>query len=96
LYRIAQEAVNNIVRHAAAREARICLDTLDGQAMLVVRDDGRGFDLRLALARAFNREHFGLRGIQDRVGSLGGLNEILSLPGAGTTIWVSVPVADSK
>ena len=96
LYRIAQEALNNVVRHAGAQAARICLDTTNDQALLVVRDDGRGFDLQLALAREFNREHFGLRGVRDRVTSLGGVCEILSQPGAGTTIWVSLPIAEGR
>ncbi len=96
LYRVAQEALNNIVRHAAAGQAQVCLDIVEGQALLAVRDDGRGFDPRLAMAREFNREHFGLRGIHDRAASLGGTCEVVSQPGAGTSVLVSIPIADGQ
>jgi signal transduction histidine kinase len=91
LYRIAQEALNNVVRHAGATEASVCLDIAEGQALLAVRDNGRGFEPETALAREFDRERFGLLGIRDRAASLGGLCEILSRPGGGTTLLVSVP-----
>jgi signal transduction histidine kinase len=90
LYRIAQEALNNVVRHAGASQAQVCLDILNGQAMLAVRDNGRGFDPHVAMAREINREHFGLRGIRDRAASLGGTTEIVSQPGAGATVLVSL------
>jgi signal transduction histidine kinase len=64
--------------------------------MLAVRDDGRGFDPALAMAREFNRERFGLHGIRERVTSLGGSSEVLSRPGAGTTLLVNVPLVIGK
>jgi signal transduction histidine kinase len=96
LYRIAQEALTNVVRHAAASQAHVCLDVADGQAMLAVRDDGRGFNPELAMAREFNRERFGLRGISERVASLGGTSEVLSQPNAGASVLVSIPTANSR
>jgi signal transduction histidine kinase len=96
LYRIAQETLTNVVRHAAATEARLCLEVASGQAMLTVRDDGRGFDPALAMAREIDRERFGLLGIRERVASLGGTADILSQPGAGATIVVSVPIANGR
>ncbi len=92
LYRISQEALNNVVQHAHAREARICVDVADGRAKLVVRDDGQGFDTAVALVQEFNREHFGLRGIQERAKALGGDCHIFSKPGAGTSIVVDIPI----
>src|SRR5574341_1083175 len=94
LYRIAQEALNNIVRHAAAGRAWVCLDVVNGEALLAVRDDGRGFDPDVALAREYDRERFGLRGIRDRAGSLGGTSEFVSRPGAGAMVLVTIPVAN--
>jgi signal transduction histidine kinase len=91
LYRIAQEAVNNVVRHAAASQASVCLDIRDGQALLAVRDNGRGFQPEQALAREFDRERFGLLGVRERATALGGACEVLSQPGAGTTLLVTVP-----
>ncbi|HLB49610.1 MAG TPA: GAF domain-containing sensor histidine kinase [Anaerolineales bacterium] len=96
LYRIAQEALTNVVKHAGAAHAQVCLDVFEGEAILAVRDDGRGFDPALAMAREFNRERFGLHGIRERVISLGGSSEVLSRPGAGTTLLVNVPLVIGK
>lgn len=92
LYRISQEAINNIAQHAAAKEARVCLDIEQGRAKLVIRDDGRGFDTNTALNRKYDREHFGLHGIQQRAVTLGGDSHIFSKPGAGTSIAIDVPI----
>ncbi len=96
LYRIAQETVTNAARHAAASHASICLEVRPDEALLIARDDGRGFDPDTALARERDREHFGLRGIRERVTSLGGTSEILSRPGAGATVLVSIPIANGR
>ena len=90
LYRIAQEALANVVHHAAAQQARVCVDVAAGRARLVVRDDGRGFEPEVALAQEHGREHFGLRGMQARAASLGGTCDVFSRPGAGTSIAVDV------
>lgn len=95
LYRIAQESLTNVVRHASAGWARVCLEVGKGQALLTVRDNGRGFDPERAMAREFNREHFGLLGIRDRAASLGGSSEIISRPGEGATVTATIPIADS-
>ncbi|MBM4423722.1 MAG: GAF domain-containing protein [Chloroflexi bacterium] len=95
LYRIAQEALSNVARHAAAPHCAVCVDVADGEAMLAVRDDGRGFDPATAMAREFNRERFGLRGIHERVASLGGSAEVMSRPGLGTTLLVRLPVINA-
>ncbi|MCB8967702.1 MAG: hypothetical protein H6660_12510 [Ardenticatenaceae bacterium] len=92
LYRIAQEALANIAHHAQAQEARVCVDVEGGRAKLVVRDDGRGFETAVVLARAYGREHFGLRGMQERAKTLGGDCQIFSKPGAGASIVVDIPV----
>ena len=92
LYRIAQEALANVVRHANATQAQVRLEISGKQAALAVQDNGRGFDLNSALAREFNREHFGLRGILDRTTSLRGTSEILTQPGAHTIVKINVPL----
>ncbi len=92
LYRIAQEALANIGRHAAANAARVCVDVENGRAKLSVRDDGQGFDLQTALGREYGREHFGLRGIQERAKSLNGECHIFSQPNEGTSIIVDIPI----
>ncbi len=91
LYRIAQEALSNIVYYAAASQASVCVDVADGRAILSIRDNGRGFEPEVALAQEHGREHFGLRGMQERARSLGGTCDIFSQPGAGTSIIIDIP-----
>ncbi|MCZ7566197.1 MAG: PAS domain S-box protein [Burkholderiales bacterium] len=89
LFRIMQESLTNIVRHAAAREVEIRLARLGEEAVLSVRDDGVGMGEE---ARAKPRS-FGLRGISERVILLGGSVEITSAPGAGTVLVARIPLA---
>ncbi len=92
LYRIAQEAIANIIRHAEVGTARLCLRVSDAHVYMAVRDLGKGFDLEEVMCREYNRERFGLRGIQERVRTLGGECEIHTQPGAGTLVLISIPV----
>lgn len=92
LYRIAQESLTNTVRYAAANQMSICLDIGQQSVTLAARDDGQGFNVRDALARERDREHFGLRGMQERASTLGGRVEFLSQPGSGTTVLVELPI----
>ena len=93
LYRVAQEALNNVVKHAGALHAEVRLDIDNGCARLNVHDDGRGFDPAAALLRERDREHFGLKGMQERVSVLGGNCTIESQPNRGTTVIASIPIA---
>lgn len=88
LYRIAQEALANIVRHAAAREVHVLLLISSRQARLSVADDGAGFDPE----QARQAGGLGLASIKERAGLLGGKLRIASAPGAGTEIEVAVPL----
>lgn len=92
LYRISQEALNNIAHHAQARQARVCVNVENGRAQLAVRDDGQGFQPQDTLNKTFNHDHFGLSGMVKRAKSLGGECHIFSQPGAGTSIVVDIPV----
>jgi len=92
LYRAAQEALTNVVKHAGAQHAEVRLEVDGGRAFLSVRDDGRGFDPAAALARERDREHFGLKGIQERISALGGTCAFESQPGNGAAVVVSIPV----
>jgi PAS domain S-box-containing protein len=97
LYRIYQESLNNVVRHAEARDVWVEFKLDQDLVLLEIKDNGRGFELPddwLELAR---RGHLGLVGIQERAEAIGGSLEILSHPGNGTLVKVSVPtVALSK
>jgi len=87
LFRIVQEGLTNIVRHAGARSVTLRF-TMDGEACrLALGDDGRGFD---ASDPGFRWSH-GITGMRQRVRALGGRFEIESRPGAGTTLRVVVP-----
>jgi signal transduction histidine kinase len=92
IYRMAQEALANSARHSGANSARICLNVAADQVYLDISDEGRGFDPSIALARNVTREHFGLHGIQERARAMGGECEIISQPGAGVRIMVSLPI----
>src|SRR3990172_7828115 len=90
LFRVAQEAITNIERHAQARHAGIVLEQQGSSLLMQVRDDGRGFDPGHVLE---GRETgVGLEGMQERVLLIGGRMEVVSAPGQGTLIKVEVPL----
>ena len=86
VYRIAQEALHNIVRHARAGKARISLAHDADFTSVEIRDDGIGFD-----AGADYPGHLGLRSMRERAARLGGTLEVASEPGSGTTVRVRIP-----
>ncbi|HEX6306486.1 MAG TPA: sensor histidine kinase [Anaerolineales bacterium] len=92
LFRIAQEAVNNILRHAQAGTARISLCRSGNEMRLQVEDDGQGFDLQQIQGEAVRLQRLGLLGIQERAEFVGGEVTVNSIPGKGTQLLVSVPL----
>ncbi|MBI2847928.1 MAG: sensor histidine kinase, partial [Chloroflexi bacterium] len=92
LFRIIQEAINNIARHAQAQEAHIRLLLRGSTARIEVSDDGKGFDVEKVLRPQFSGQGVGLLGIQERAYLLGGRFDIHSHPGQGTQIIVEVPI----
>jgi signal transduction histidine kinase len=92
LYRIAQEALTNVRRHAKASEVEIRLEGTEDQLELSVRDNGRGFNLQDALERAHSEKRFGLLGMQERAYLMGGTLETETAPGEGTTLRVILPL----
>jgi signal transduction histidine kinase len=89
LFRIAQEALTNALKHAAPRRIDIALDLCDGTARLTVRDDGIGFDPTSSQATS---KRLGLTSMRERAEALGGDLHVESTPAAGTTVDVQVPV----
>jgi len=89
LYRIVQEALTNIGRHARATRADVLLERRGDRVVVVVEDNGLGFDAEIG--RFAQDGHLGLVGMQERVEMLGGSLTIESAAGAGTTIVVEVP-----
>jgi signal transduction histidine kinase len=104
LYRVVQEAINNIARHAAARNVEIGLFLNDDIASVSISDDGIGFDLAelsMGTIKDLDDENFhvsentrglGLLGMQERIELLGGDLQIDSTPGVGTQIHITVPI----
>ena len=91
IYRAAQEALSNVVRHARATRVHAALETRDNCVILTIRDDGVGFDVAgLLRGPASVASGIGLRSIREQAAALGGKLEIESGP-AGTTLLVSVP-----
>jgi signal transduction histidine kinase/ligand-binding sensor domain-containing protein len=91
-FRVVQEAVTNIIRHAETDRATVIVRQQNGRLDLIVSDEGRGFDVGDTMERATAGKALGLLGIQERVSMLGGQVAIESAPGKGTTIRASMPV----
>jgi two-component system sensor histidine kinase UhpB len=91
LYRIVQEALNNLTRHSGASRASLSLERDIKSVRLRVSDNGRGFEITPA-----RRGGFGLRNIAERAQMLGGALHLESTPGTGTKLTVEVPIHDRE
>ena len=89
MYRILQEALTNVARHAKARRASVTLRHKEAALELAVQDDGVGFNVGRALDRT---PGLGLHGMQERVTLLGGSVRIDSKPGRGTLLLARIPL----
>jgi signal transduction histidine kinase len=94
VFRVAQEALSNVARHAQAKRVDIELHCRDGHANLSVRDDGCGGDPEKAFARSGESTSSGLGGIRDRVRLFGGRLRVESSPGAGFNVAARFPIHD--
>ena len=90
IYRIVQEALTNIARHAQATEVGVLLERRSDTVVAVIEDNGRGFDIQEALAPGAG--HLGLFGMQERAALVGGHWDVESSSGKGATVFVEVPV----
>ncbi len=95
-FRIVQESIHNVLRHAAARRVTVSVRSDPERLLLSVRDDGRGFDVAAALDRAATGGHLGLLGMRERLEAMGGSFEIDSVPGRGTEIRARLPLESPK
>lgn len=91
LFRIAQEAVNNIARHSDASTASISLSSTDDTVAIDISDDGKGFDTQRLETSPADSRGLGILGMNERVGLLGGSVQITSKPGKGTSVRICVP-----
>jgi PAS domain S-box-containing protein len=90
LYRIAQEALNNIAKHAQATHVAIMLERRADQVSLIIEDDGVGFELQQVIGA--DDKGVGLIGMRERAALVGGIIEIESQPGVGVTVVARIPV----
>lgn len=89
IYRVVQEALHNCARHSHATTVRIRVEQRSDRLMLIIQDDGQGFDVR-------HMKGLGLLGVQERVARLGGKCSIHSKPGHGTILTVELPFTDQN
>lgn len=89
-----RETLDNVAEHAEAKNVTVSIEGDGSQATLVVRDDGKGFDQR-RLGTAMRQGHFGIRGMRERMNSVGGECRIEPSTGGGTTIRIVIPQPDS-
>ncbi|MEM7133520.1 MAG: sensor histidine kinase [Chloroflexota bacterium] len=87
IYRVVQEALTNVKRHANAKKLKIELDHHESQLSLLIQDDGRGFETK----QINSEEHFGLHGMMERAETVGGQFTVQSTVGQGTRIQLLVP-----
>jgi signal transduction histidine kinase len=93
LYRITREALTNVLRHASARRVSVLLERRADHISLIIEDDGRGFEAAALLGAPATEGKLGLLGMQERATLAGGMVEIESSPGAGTTVFARLPLA---
>jgi signal transduction histidine kinase len=99
VYRAVQEALTNVLKHAAARSVSIVLERQAGQLRVIIEDDGQGFDpeamqeVQRTEGSHEVRRGLGLSGLRERLALVGGTMALESAPGSGTTLFLQIPVA---
>jgi signal transduction histidine kinase len=93
VYRIVQEALQNVRKHSNATSVSVLIEHRDREFVLIVEDDGQGFDAERVIGRRGELNAMGLISMEERAALLGGSVQIESSPGDGTSVFVRVPVA---
>ena len=96
LYRVIQEALTNVSKHANASTVQLCLERNDSHLHLEIADNGRGFDLEEVLSSEVNMKGVGLVAIRERINSLDGDLVIRAEPGTGTRLLIDVPLENNR
>jgi PAS domain S-box-containing protein len=94
VYRVVQEALTNVARHAAASRVVVRLECRAATIAAVVQDNGRGFEVERLTGAPFQERGAGLLGMRERVTLLGGTCDIQSRPGQGTRLTIEIPISD--
>ena len=93
LYRVVQEAMTNVLRHAAARKVSIVLQFTRDRAVAVIEDDGAGFNAETVASPSGEKGRLGLIGMRERMAQVGGTLTVESAPARGTTVIARVPLS---
>lgn len=93
IYRVVQEALNNVTKHAEAREVSVTITRRDDQVLVMIEDDGKGFDAEALVDKPADGRGWGLLGMKERVNSVGGEFEVESSPDKGTTVVARIPLS---
>jgi len=94
-FRVAQEALTNVIRHAKAEHVFMEIRQNDHEIVLIIRDDGVGFDVEKARDRATKGASLGVLGMQERVHLINGEINLESVHPLGTEVWVRIPIPDN-
>ena len=96
LYRIVQEAMTNVIKHAQADHVSVILESRLDHVLTIVEDNGQGFDVEAMMNEPVTQGGLGLIGMQERVTLLGGTFNLESSPGIGTSIFVRIPISEQR
>jgi signal transduction histidine kinase/HAMP domain-containing protein len=92
LYRIIQEALTNVAKHAHAKNVSIVVERKPHSVVAIIEDDGKGFDVRAVMESAQEESKLGLYGMRERAELVGGRWQIESTPGKGSSVFVEIPI----
>jgi signal transduction histidine kinase len=95
IYRVVQEALTNAAKHAGANKVQVEMSCENGEVVIIVRDNGKGFDVEAAKEEGIYKTSLGLASMEERITLTGGKFEIVSGPEIGTTIYIRIPVQES-
>jgi signal transduction histidine kinase len=95
VYRIVQEALTNVAKHAQATRVSVVLRDRGASLLAIVEDDGQGFVVEAVLSSAATEKRLGLFGMSERAALLGGRLSVESAPGRGTTVFVEIPLSEA-
>jgi len=93
IYRVVQEGLTNVAKHAAANRVSLLVDRSQGDLRIVLEDDGKGFETAEVLVSPERGRRLGLQGMRERVTQLGGTLAVESSPGSGTALFARIPLS---
>jgi signal transduction histidine kinase len=96
VYRIVQEALTNVVKHARAQNVSIIVEHRGNRVMAIIEDDGLGFDVEAMLDKPMSQRRLGLIGMKERTSLVNGKLDIESTPGVGTTVILQIPLTTPR